>query len=81
MQSRPQRPQVLIVGAGFGGLEATKALARAEVDVTLVDANNHHCFSRSSIRSQRRRSRRRMWPSRSAPSCATSRTSACLWRG
>jgi NADH dehydrogenase len=44
MQNRPQRPQVLIVGAGFGGLEATKALARADVDVTLVDAYNHHCF-------------------------------------
>ena len=44
MPNRPQRPQVLIVGAGFGGLEATKALARADVDVTLVDAYNHHCF-------------------------------------
>ena len=44
MQNRPQPPQVLIVGAGFGGLEATKALARADVDVTLVDAYNHHCF-------------------------------------
>src|SRR5438876_12204232 len=44
MQNRPQRPQVLILGAGFGGLEATKALARADVDVTLVDAYNHHCF-------------------------------------
>ena len=44
MPNRPQRRQVLIVGAGFGGLEATKALARADVDVTLVDAYNHHCF-------------------------------------
>jgi NADH dehydrogenase len=44
MQSRPQRPQVVIVGAGFGGLEASKALAKVDVDVTLVDASNHHCF-------------------------------------
>jgi NADH dehydrogenase len=44
MDSRPQRPQVVIAGAGFGGLEACKALAKAEADVTLVDAYNHHCF-------------------------------------
>jgi NADH dehydrogenase len=44
MQSRSQRPQVVIVGAGFGGLEASKALAKVDVDVTLVDAYNHHCF-------------------------------------
>ncbi len=40
----PQRPHVLIAGAGFGGLEAAKALARAAVDVTVVDQHNHHCF-------------------------------------
>ena len=44
MQERSQRPQVVIVGAGFGGLQACKALAKADVDVTLVDAYNHHCF-------------------------------------
>jgi NADH:ubiquinone reductase (H+-translocating) len=44
MQHPEQRPQVVIVGAGFGGLEACRALAKAEVDVTLVDARNHHCF-------------------------------------
>lgn len=44
MQSEPQRPQVVIVGAGFAGLEASKALAKTKVDVTLVDAYNHHCF-------------------------------------
>jgi NADH dehydrogenase len=42
--SSARRPQVVIAGAGFGGLSATKALAKAEVDVALVDANNHHCF-------------------------------------
>ena len=38
------RPQVVIVGAGFGGLQASKALAPVDVDVALVDAYNHHCF-------------------------------------
>jgi NADH:ubiquinone reductase (H+-translocating) len=40
----PTRPHVVIVGAGFGGLEAAKALARAPVDVTVIDRVNHHCF-------------------------------------
>jgi NADH:ubiquinone reductase (H+-translocating) len=39
-----ERPKVVIVGAGFGGLECAKALARARADVTLVDRTNHHCF-------------------------------------
>jgi NADH:ubiquinone reductase (H+-translocating) len=39
-----KRPQVVIVGAGFAGLEACRALAKADLDVTLVDARNHHCF-------------------------------------
>jgi len=38
------RPRVVIVGAGFGGLEAAKALSRASVDVTILDRQNHHCF-------------------------------------
>jgi NADH dehydrogenase len=39
-----RRPKVVIVGAGFGGLEAAKALSRVAVDVTLIDRQNHHCF-------------------------------------
>jgi NADH:ubiquinone reductase (H+-translocating) len=39
-----QRPKVVIVGAGFGGLETARALARAPVDVTLLDRHNYHCF-------------------------------------
>ena len=38
------RPKVVIVGGGFGGLSAAKALAGAVVDVTLVDRKNHHTF-------------------------------------
>jgi NADH dehydrogenase len=34
----------VIVGAGFGGLEAARALRCLPVDVTVIDANNHHCF-------------------------------------
>jgi NADH:ubiquinone reductase (H+-translocating) len=39
-----ERPRVVIVGAGFGGLSAAKALAKADVRVTLVDRRNHHLF-------------------------------------
>lgn len=38
------RPRVLIIGGGFGGLEAARALRGAHVDVTLVDRRNHHVF-------------------------------------
>lgn len=38
------RPQVLIIGCGFGGLEAARALRAAEVDITVVDKTNHHLF-------------------------------------
>ena len=37
-------PRVVILGAGFGGLEATKALRRAPVEITLIDRQNYHCF-------------------------------------
>ena len=41
----PERPaRVVIVGAGFGGLEAAKTLRRAPADVIVVDRQNHHCF-------------------------------------
>src|SRR5580658_7348624 len=38
------RPHVVIVGAGFGGLNAARALGRANVRVTIVDRRNHHLF-------------------------------------
>ncbi|HMT09913.1 MAG TPA: FAD-dependent oxidoreductase, partial [Pyrinomonadaceae bacterium] len=38
------RPKVVIIGGGFGGLWAAKALANKPVDVTLIDRKNHHVF-------------------------------------
>ncbi|PYX91099.1 MAG: FAD-dependent oxidoreductase, partial [Acidobacteria bacterium] len=38
------RPHVLILGAGFAGLYAARALGRLAVRVTLVDRKNHHTF-------------------------------------
>jgi NADH dehydrogenase len=37
-------PHVVIVGGGFGGLYAARALKRAPVDVTVIDRTNHHVF-------------------------------------
>jgi NADH dehydrogenase len=38
------RTRVVIIGGGFGGLNAARALARAEVEVLLIDRTNHHLF-------------------------------------
>jgi NADH dehydrogenase FAD-containing subunit len=38
------RPRVVIVGAGFGGLAAAKALASAPVEITVIDRRNYHLF-------------------------------------
>ena len=38
------RPRVVILGGGFGGLSAARALARVAVDVTLIDRHNYHLF-------------------------------------
>jgi NADH:quinone reductase (non-electrogenic) len=40
----PSRPRVVVIGGGFGGLQAVKALRAAPVDVTLIDRRNFHLF-------------------------------------
>jgi NADH:ubiquinone reductase (H+-translocating) len=42
--SAMSRPRVVIVGAGFGGLEAARHLARSDLDITVVDRRNFHLF-------------------------------------
>ena len=39
-----RRPHVVIIGAGFAGLNAAKGLRGADVDVTIIDQHNHHTF-------------------------------------
>ena len=46
--SRPpdksRKPQVVIVGGGFAGIAAVKALRHCKADVTIIDRRNHHIF-------------------------------------
>src|SRR5204863_2737838 len=45
MQSTARKqPQVIIIGAGFGGLEAAKKLACEDVRLTVIDRTNYHLF-------------------------------------
>ena len=45
MTTAPKQPhRVVIVGAGFGGLETAFGLAGAPVEITLIDRRNHHLF-------------------------------------
>jgi NADH:ubiquinone reductase (H+-translocating) len=41
---KPARRRVVIVGAGFAGLSAAQALSRADVDIVIIDRQNHHLF-------------------------------------
>jgi NADH dehydrogenase len=43
-ESDSARPRVIIIGAGFGGLTAAKALARAPVEIIVIDERNYHLF-------------------------------------
>jgi NADH:quinone reductase (non-electrogenic) len=42
--SPARRKQIVIVGGGFGGIAAARALKRANADITLIDRRNHHIF-------------------------------------
>lgn len=37
-------PRILIIGGGFGGLHAARALRRSKAEITLLDRENHHLF-------------------------------------
>lgn len=39
-----QIPHIVIIGAGFAGLETARGLAKSQVRITLIDKNNHHLF-------------------------------------
>jgi NADH:ubiquinone reductase (H+-translocating) len=43
-EPRNEKPRVVIVGSGFGGLEAAKKLACKDVQVTVIDRTNYHLF-------------------------------------
>src|SRR5215472_15727284 len=43
-ESREHRPRVVIIGAGFAGLSAAKALRNAPFDVIVIDQHNYHLF-------------------------------------
>ena len=43
-QSARNSPHVVIIGAGFSGIEAAKAFKNKHVSITLIDKNNHHLF-------------------------------------
>lgn len=44
MKSKKNRPKVVVVGGGFAGLNVVRSLARAKVDLVLLDRTNHHLF-------------------------------------
>lgn len=39
-----RKPKVVIIGAGFGGLEAARALRKTDAAITVIDRHNHHTF-------------------------------------
>ena len=43
-KTKKRRRHIVIVGGGFGGINAAKNLAKSNVDITLIDKNNHHLF-------------------------------------
>lgn len=44
IQKTSKKPRVVIIGAGFAGIEAAKTLVKAAVEVIIIDRNNYHTF-------------------------------------
>jgi NADH:ubiquinone reductase (H+-translocating) len=44
MPSSAKKPQIVIVGGGFAGIAAAKALRRCDANVIVIDRRNHHIF-------------------------------------
>ena len=44
VEHRTAIPRVVIVGAGFGGLNAAQTLAKAAIQITVIDRKNYHTF-------------------------------------
>ena len=38
------RPNVVVIGGGFGGMSCVRALSKSEANVLLIDRSNHHLF-------------------------------------
>ena len=74
-----QRPRVVIVGGGFGGLYAAKNCRGVPVDVTLIAKENYHLFYRSSTKWRLPVSRQAILPCRYVRSSARSRISERSW--
>ena len=45
MENKSNIPKVVIIGAGFGGLWAARALASAQVEILILERNNYHTFA------------------------------------
>ena len=72
-------PRVVIVGGGFGGLEAAKKLACQNVRLTVIDRTNYHLFQPLFIKSLPQRYPRRTLRLRSGQSCTSARMSKSCW--
>jgi NADH dehydrogenase len=44
MDTQPNQPSVVVIGAGFGGLQTAQSLAKSNVNVLLIDRHNYHTF-------------------------------------